>query len=116
MIGEIRQNFTEASASVGLILATALESNFLKLSGGTMSGVLAMGNNKISGLPLATQDGDVVDCKFCNRYTPARYRSGSHVFRSNNIALVGAIQTGYDRYSEVATIRWSNNKFLWRGH
>ena len=24
MIGEIRQNFTEASASVGLILATAL--------------------------------------------------------------------------------------------
>ena len=25
MIGEIRQNFTEASASVGLILATALE-------------------------------------------------------------------------------------------
>ena len=27
MIGEIRQNFTEASASVGLILATALASN-----------------------------------------------------------------------------------------
>ena len=27
MIGEIRQNFTEASASVGLILATALSSN-----------------------------------------------------------------------------------------
>ena len=26
MIGEIRQNFTEASASVGLILATALDS------------------------------------------------------------------------------------------
>ena len=25
MIGEIRQNFTEASASVGLILATALD-------------------------------------------------------------------------------------------
>ena len=58
------------------------ESNFLKLSGGTMSGVLAMGNNKITGLPLATQDGDVVDCKFCNRYTPARYRSGSHLIFS----------------------------------
>ena len=30
MIGEIRQNFTEASASVGLILATALKSiNFV---------------------------------------------------------------------------------------
>ena len=28
MIGEIRQNFTEASASVGLILATALVSVF----------------------------------------------------------------------------------------
>ena len=27
MIGEIRQNFTEASASVGLILATALVRN-----------------------------------------------------------------------------------------
>ena len=27
MIGEIRQNFTEASASVGLILATALDSS-----------------------------------------------------------------------------------------
>ena len=80
-----------------------------------MSGVLAMGNNKISGLPLETQDGDVVDCKFCNRYTPARYRSGSHVFRSNNIALVGAIQTGYDHYNEVATIGWSNNKFFLEG-
>ena len=77
-----------------------------------MSGVLAMGNNKITGLPLATQDGDVVDCKFCNRYTPARYRSGSHVFRSNNIALVGAIQTGYDHYNESANIGWSNNKFF----
>ena len=52
-----------------------------------MSGVLAMGNNKITGLPLATQDGDVVDYKFCVRYTPAGYRSGSHVFRFNNIAL-----------------------------
>ena len=28
MIGEIRQNFTEASASVGLILATALVFHF----------------------------------------------------------------------------------------
>ena len=28
MIGEIRQNFTEASASVGLILATALVAFF----------------------------------------------------------------------------------------
>ena len=28
MIGEIRQNFTEASASVGLILATALKGLF----------------------------------------------------------------------------------------
>ena len=27
MIGEIRQNFTEASASVGLILATALQNS-----------------------------------------------------------------------------------------
>ena len=30
MIGEIRQNFTEASASVGLILATALKENVQK--------------------------------------------------------------------------------------
>ena len=30
MIGEIRQNFTEASASVGLILATALNWVFLQ--------------------------------------------------------------------------------------
>ena len=29
MIGEIRQNFTEASASVGLILATALATKIL---------------------------------------------------------------------------------------
>ena len=32
MIGEIRQNFTEASASVGLILATALELSLIILS------------------------------------------------------------------------------------
>ena len=31
MIGEIRQNFTEASASVGLILATALLVHRLQL-------------------------------------------------------------------------------------
>ena len=31
MIGEIRQNFTEASASVGLILATALHRKAVKL-------------------------------------------------------------------------------------
>ena len=33
MIGEIRQNFTEASASVGLILATALVSVTKSLNG-----------------------------------------------------------------------------------
>ena len=31
MIGEIRQNFTEASASFGLILATALDVNLNQL-------------------------------------------------------------------------------------
>ena len=31
MIGEIRQNFTEASASVGLVLATALNNSFVNL-------------------------------------------------------------------------------------
>ena len=30
------------------------ESNFLKLSGGTMSGAIAMGNSKITGLAAAT--------------------------------------------------------------
>ena len=35
MIGEIRQNFTEASASVGLILATALA--YMYIQGDTFS-------------------------------------------------------------------------------
>ena len=42
MIGEIRQNFTEASASVGLILATALKrepNNAGLVSGSQIKGV-----------------------------------------------------------------------------
>ena len=36
MIGEIRQNFTEASASVGLILATALNYKLINWSLATL--------------------------------------------------------------------------------
>ena len=37
MIGEIRQNFTEASASVGLILATALELSRVQVTEGKIT-------------------------------------------------------------------------------
>ena len=39
MIGEIRQNFTEASASVGLILATALTRYYEKSSWWSKRGI-----------------------------------------------------------------------------
>ena len=44
MIGEIRQNFTEASASVGLVLATALHRKIFDGSERS-EGVLKMANN-----------------------------------------------------------------------
>ena len=43
-----------------------VDSNFLKLSGGTMSGTLAMGNNKITGLAEATANGDGVNLRTLN--------------------------------------------------
>ena len=90
------------------------ESNFLKLPGGTMSGVLAMGSNKITGLPQATQNGDPVDFELFNKYTPSGYRSGQ-IFRLNNVALFGVIQSGNEYSYEAATVGWSNNEFLHRG-
>ena len=35
-----------------------------------MSGALAMGNNKITGLAPATANGDAVDFEFFNNYVP----------------------------------------------
>ena len=47
MIGEIRQNFTEASASVGLILATALKS-FIILRSGEGFNLLSLSKMNVS--------------------------------------------------------------------
>ena len=49
-------------------LKSYVDSNFLKLSGGTMSGTLAMGNNKITGLAEATALGDGVNLRTLNTY------------------------------------------------
>ena len=54
MIGEIRQNFTEASASVGLILATALLSDKI-ISKLCCSSYFTVNNERFltnSGMPL----------------------------------------------------------------
>ena len=96
-------HLANSTANWGAINKSWSESKFLKLSGETMSEALAMGNNKITGLPLATANGDAVDFKFFNRYTPSVYRSGNSIYRFNNIALFGVIQSGYEHYNEVAT-------------
>ena len=50
MIGEIRQNFTEASASVGLILATALISDDFSEGSGRGSLRIALRAEKVTQL------------------------------------------------------------------
>ena len=45
-----------------------VDSKFLKLSGGTMSGTLAMGTNKITGLAETTANGDGVNLRTLNTY------------------------------------------------
>ena len=52
------------------------DNKFLPLAGDTMAGVLAMGqgNNKITGLPQATQNGDAIDFEFFNKYVPTGFR------------------------------------------
>ena len=47
-----------------------VNNRFISKASGTMTGNLNMGNNKITGLPLATQNGDAMDFEFFNKYTP----------------------------------------------
>ena len=80
-----------------------------------MSGALAMGNDKITGLPHATTNGDAVDFEFFNKYTPSGTRISNIQFQFRNIGLFGIRQSGYGYSSEAATVGWSNNKFLQKG-
>ena len=89
------------------------ENKFLDKSSGVMAGPLNMSNNKITKFPLATKDGDAVDLKFFNKYTPSGSRQ-NRFFQANNIAIVGLVQSGYEYSSEAATIGWSNIKYLVR--
>ena len=45
---------------------------------------LAMGNNKITGLAPATENGDAVDFEF---FTPSGYRKNNGTFHFNNYVL-----------------------------
>lgn len=46
-----------------------------------------MGNNKITGLAPATENGDAVDFEFFNKYTPSGYRKNNGTFHFNNYVL-----------------------------
>lgn len=49
---------------------TAQLANYLPLSGGTMSGAIAMGNNKITGLAAPTDDGDAANKAYVDGSVP----------------------------------------------
>ena len=48
-----------------------------------------MSNNKITGLPKATANGDAVDFEFFYKYTPRGTRTSNIQFLFSNIGLFG---------------------------
>ena len=69
MIGEIRQNFTEASASVGLILATALSRGTKPAN---WDANVALGQDKQRKLPFKMMHAFCWSCSnasFASQYT-----------------------------------------------
>ena len=52
---------------------TAADKRYLQLSGGTMTGEIAMGNHKVTGVATPTADTDAVNKKYVDeswRYIP----------------------------------------------
>ena len=70
-------NLPTPTGNAPLTPKSYVDTNFLTLSGGTMSGALAMGNNKMTGLPWATQNGNAVDFEFFNSWTIPSQRIGN---------------------------------------
>ena len=87
------------------------ENKFLDKSSGVMAGSLNMSNNKITHLATATANGDAMDHKFFNKYTPQGSR-GNKFFLFDAIGLLNVRGSGYDYWHEVPNIGWVRSRYL----
>jgi hypothetical protein len=81
-------------------LATAI-GNKLPLAGGTLTGALAMGTNKITGLGAPTSDNDAATKKYVDDQTTSDVAEGTNLYFTNQRAL-DATNTAYDAAGSAA--------------
>jgi hypothetical protein len=68
-IADAKKAGTDAAVVAGVVAGKALDK-----AGGTMTGDLNMGNNRITGLPEPTQDSDIVTKKYMETYAEGYIR------------------------------------------
>ena len=91
------------------------ENKFLEKSSGVLAGLLNMSNNKITHLAPATQDGDAMDYKFLNKYTPQGTRlntSSNRSFSFGDIVLMNIRSSGFNHWHEVPNIGRVRSRYL----
>ena len=81
-----------ARTSLGLgTMALEADTDFLRLSGGTMSGTITMGGNSITGLPLTpTLASDAASKDYVDAFAAAASGAGDGLFDSGGAHNVGA--------------------------
>ena len=82
-------------------LATSI-GNKLPLAGGTLTGALAMGTNKITGLGTPTADTDAATKKYVDDQTTTDVAEGTNLYFTNQRAL-DATALAYDASGAAAT-------------
>ena len=84
-------------------IATAI-GNKLPLAGGTMSGSIVMGTNKITGLGTPTVDYDAATKKYVDDQTTSDVAEGTNLYFTNQRAL-DATSAAYDPAGSAATAK-----------
>lgn len=83
-----------ARANLG-ISQTDADNRYLKLSGGTMTGVLSLNNNKIIAVATPTGNSDAVNKSYVDNSIPTALKN------PNSISFTGASVATYDGSSAV---------------
>jgi hypothetical protein len=104
---ELLDTLTELSAAIGdnvdaQGLATAI-GNKLPLAGGSMTGAIAMGTNKITGLGTPTSSADAATKGYVDDQTTSDVAEGTNLYFTNQRAL-DATSAAYDVAGAAATV------------
>ena len=90
-------------------IATAI-GNKLPLAGGTMSGNIAMGTNKVTGLGAPSSDNDAATKKYVDDQTTTDVAEGTNLYFTNQRAL-DATSSAYDASGTAATAEGNANSY-----